>query len=87
MPTSVRLDSETEALLRRMARSAGKSRSWVVRAAVAAYAVNHSHVRTPFEALGPYVGAGATGLTTLSDRTGAQFTEIVRAKAQRRRAR
>ena len=38
MAISVRLDPETEALIRRMARTAGRSKSWVVREAVAAYA-------------------------------------------------
>ena len=66
MAISVRLDPETEALLRRMARAAGRSKSWVVREAVAAYALNAPPGRTPFEALAPFIGAGGTGETDLS---------------------
>ena len=85
MPTSIRLDRATEALLRQMARTAGKSRSWVVREAVAAYAGAPPLGRRPAEALAPFIGAGGTGRSDLSDRTGDRFTEIVRAKARGRR--
>ncbi len=81
MAISVRLDPETEALLRRMARTAGRSKSWVVREAVAAYALNAPPGRTPFEALAPFIGAGGTGQTDLSERTGERFTDLVRTKA------
>src|SRR5262249_53786078 len=57
MPMSVRLDEETEMLIRRMARNAGRSKSWVVREAVAAYAASTPVARPPFEALAPFVGA------------------------------
>jgi hypothetical protein len=84
---SVRLDRETEALIRRMARVAGRSKSWVVREAVAAYAKAETPERMPFEALAPFIGAGGTGLPDLSERTGERFTEIVRTKARARRTR
>jgi hypothetical protein len=87
MPTSVRLDPETEALLRKMARAAGKSKSWVVREAVAAYAAATTRVlRRPYDALAPFIGVGTTGSATRSERTGAQFTAIVRARARARGA-
>ena len=69
------------------AQCAGRSKSWVVREAVAAYAGQAPRVRRPFEALEPFIGAGGTGLADLSDRTGERFEAIVRAKARRRRAR
>lgn len=87
MPISVRLDPETEALIRRMARVAGRSKSWVVREAVAAYSRNAPLSRTPYEALAPFVGAGGTGRTELSERTGERFADLVRTKARARRPR
>lgn len=80
MPMSVRLDRQTESLIRRVARMAGRSKSWVVREAVAAYASVPSGGRSPYEALSPFIGAGGTGLTNLSERTGERFTDLVRTK-------
>lgn len=88
MPTSVRLDRETEAAIGRLARTAGRSKSWVIREAVVAYAADAaSRGRTPGEALGPFIGAGGKGLPDLSDRTGERFTDLVRAKTRARRTR
>ena len=87
MAISVRLDPETKALLRQMARTAGRSKSWVVREAVAAYAGECASRPYPFEALAPFIGAGATGQTDLSERTGERFTGLVRTKARARRSR
>jgi predicted DNA-binding protein len=87
VPMSVRLDGKTEALIRRMARAAGRSKSWVVREAVASYGVAAPRDRTPFEALAPFVGAGGTGQTDLSERTGERLTDLAKKKARARRAR
>lgn len=87
MPTSVRLDRDTEALLRRMARTAGKSKSWVVREAVAAYAAVAVAQRPPAEALAPFIGAGDTGRTDLSADTGERYRDLLRAQDRARRAR
>lgn len=87
MAISVRLDPETEALLRQLARASGRSKSWVVREAVAAYSASAPAVRTPYEALAPFIGAGGTGQTDLSERTGERFADIVQMKARARRAR
>jgi predicted transcriptional regulator len=84
MPMSVRLDRETEALIRRMARLAGRSRSWVVREAVAAYANAAPRTRPPYEALAAFIGTGRTGRPDLSERTGERFAELVRTKARGR---
>ena len=85
MPTSFRLDPETEALLRRLARSSGQSKAWVVREALAVYSRSAAHARLPYELIAPFIGAGGTGLTDASERTGAGFTAIVREKARARR--
>jgi len=87
MPTSVRLDPETEALLRRLARASGQSKSWVVREALAVYAGSAVHGRSPFELIAPFIGTGGTGLTDASERTGEAFAAIAREKARARRSR
>jgi hypothetical protein len=87
MPMSVRLDRETEARIRKMARLAGRSKSWIVREAVAAYTVEPSASRRPAEILAPFIGIGGTGHTELSERTGERFTEIVAKKARARHSR
>jgi predicted transcriptional regulator len=87
MPMSVRLDPETEAMIRRIARAAGRSKSWVVREAVAAYTAEMPRDRAPYDALAPFIGAGDTGLTDLSERTGERFADLVRIKPHARRSR
>lgn len=84
MPVSVRLDSETEARIRRIARTAGKSTSWVIREAVARYAVEAAPPE-PAVTLAPFIGAGDTGRADLSEQTGEQFAKLVRARARRTR--
>ena len=87
MPMSVRLDPETEAMIRRIARAAGRSKSWVVREAVAAYTAAVPSSRAPYDSLAPFIGAGGTGLPDLSGRTGERFADLVRTKAHARRSR
>jgi hypothetical protein len=83
MPMSIRLDPETKARIQKLARGAGKSRSWVVREAVAAY--QPAPAAAPLaERLAPFIGAGTTGRTDLSERTGDRLTELVRRKARAR---
>jgi hypothetical protein len=87
MPTSFRLDPETDALLSRLAEASGRSRSWLVREAVALYSASSPHGRSPYERMAPYIGAGGTGLTDASERTGDAFAAAVREKARARRSR
>jgi hypothetical protein len=87
LPTSVRLDRETQALLDRIARGAGRSKSWVVREAVAAYAADPANVRAPAELLAPFIGAGGTGLADASERTGEAFAALLYRRSRDRRSR
>lgn len=81
MPMSVRLDDETEGLIRRLARSAGRTKSWVVREAVAEYASQRQPVdRAPYEAFAPFIGVIASGDGTLSENTGQRYAELVKNK-------
>jgi hypothetical protein len=87
MPLSVRLDPATESLIKRLAREAGRSKSWVVREAVAAYSLESTTRRRPYEALAPFIGIGGAGEAHLSERTGEGFTALVREKVRGRRSR
>jgi hypothetical protein len=87
MPFSVRLDPETQALIERLAKRHRQSRAWVVREAVAKYAVGDRSEQSLYERMKPYIGIVSSGDGTLSQDTGKKFTEIVKAKARARRAR
>jgi hypothetical protein len=88
MPMSVRLDEETEALIRQLAKSAGRTKSWVVREAVAEYAAQReAPLRRPFEAFSPFIGVVETGHGTLSENTGDRYAELVTKKQRGRRSR
>ncbi len=88
MPMSVRLDDETEALIRRLARSAGRTKSWVVREAVTEYAAQRQSAdRAPYEAFAPFIGIIASGHGTLSENTGERYAELVKNKHRARRSR
>jgi predicted DNA-binding protein len=88
MPFSIRLDPETQALIERMAKSRGRTRSWVVREAVARYAATKDDTRTLYERMKPFVGTVRSDRNTpLSEETGKGFADIVRTKARTRRAR
>ena len=86
MPMSIRLDLPTSARIRRLARAAGKSKSWVVREAVAAYEPSPPR-RKAADLLRPFIGAGDSGWTDLSEKTGDRFAERLKADARARRSR
>jgi Arc/MetJ-type ribon-helix-helix transcriptional regulator len=56
MPTSVRLDAETEALLRRLARERGSSKSDVIRDALHALATGAPEAAGPYGAIADLIG-------------------------------
>ena len=88
MPFSIRLDPETQALIERMARSRGQTRSSVVREAVARYAAAKDDTRTLYERMKPFVGTvRSDGTAPLSEETGKRFADLVQTKARTRRAR
>lgn len=88
MPFSVRLDPETESLIERLARNSRQTRAWVVREAVAQYAVQGRDADTLYDRMKAHIGTvKSDGKRPLSEETGAAFTKQVRAKARARRAR
>ena len=90
MPFSLRLDPETEALIRRIAKAEGKSKSAVVREAVEHYGAQDRPVendaRTALQVVAPFVGIVATG-GQLSDDTHAKYRAALRRKLSARRPR
>ena len=90
MPFSLRLDPETEALIRRLAKAQGRSRSAVVREAVEHYGARETReadvARTALDAVAPFVGIVSTG-GQLSDDTHAKYRASLRRKASARRSR
>jgi hypothetical protein len=89
MPFSMRLDPQTEAMIERLARSRGTSRSSVVREAVAQYASAADVRTTAYERLEPLIGVVRSGRSDLSRQTGRKFTGLLKARraARARRSR
>lgn len=88
MPFSVRLDRETERRIAQLALSAGRSRSQIVRDAVAAYAADQQRESdrggTAYDRLKRFVGVVRGGDPTLSRRSEDAFRELLKAKHARR---
>ena len=84
MPTSVRLDPETEALLRRLARRSGRTKSEIIRDALQRMAAGTFEAAEPaslYEAIFDLVGIADDGAEDLSAKHKQRFRE----KLHRRR--
>ncbi len=89
MPTSVRLDRKTTGLVARLARQTGRTKSQVIRDAIAKLAEieNSSPApRTAYELLKAYIGIANSGGARLSEHTGAKFRALLRKRARERQA-
>ena len=87
MPFSVRFDPDTEALIERLARTRGTSRSSVVREAVARYAAEEDAQTTAYERLKPIIGIVRGGPSDLSQHTGRKVAELLKKRqAEKRQA-
>jgi predicted DNA-binding protein len=91
MPFSFRLDPETEAKIRRLTAATGRSKSEVVREAVAHYAPggqsDSSFAQSAFDRLKPFIGIVRTGGAHLSKDTHAKYRALLQQKRRARRAR
>lgn len=90
MTTSLRLDTDTERLLRRLERERGQSRSAIVRAAIHALAESElaqDKTLGHYEALKPFIGRVQSGGLNLSKRTGEQFARLLVERQRARRPR
>ena len=90
MPFSLRLDPETEAILRRLSAATRRSKSLVVREAVAHYA-SERRVTAPggsaFDRLRPFIGVISTGGANYSQNTHVKYRDRLRQKRRARRPR
>lgn len=84
MPTSVRVDDKTEALLERAARLRSQTKSAVIREALRQFCAQVITVKavTPYEAIKEYVGC-MEGPSDLSRHSRTYLRKILRGKSQR----
>ena len=91
MPFSIRLDPETEAKIRRLTAATGRSKSDVVREAVAQYAPDGgsaaSDAGSAFERLKPFIGIVRTGGAQYSTDTHAKYRAALHRTQRARRSR
>lgn len=91
MPFSLRLDPDTESRIRRLSADTGRSRSAVVREAVAQYsAMRESRSTGPasaYDRLKPFVGIAASGGRELSTDTHAKYRALLKQKHRAKRSR
>lgn len=90
MPFSLRLDPDTESRIRRLSALTGRSKSQVVREAVAQYAPDEhppSAGDSTFDRLKPYVGVVRTGGRSYSSDTHRQYRALLQKKRRARRSR
>jgi predicted transcriptional regulator len=85
MPTSVRLDEKTGRLVERLARDAEKTKSDVIREAIAAYGRHRKprRARNLYDAIAPWVGVATGGPPDLSEKTGERFQAALLAVERR----
>jgi hypothetical protein len=84
MPTSVRLDSRTESLVRRLARERAQTKSQIIREALVALARNEGRARrkTLYDSIAHVVGSVKGLPPDLSERTGEKFRALLLARAR-----
>ena len=91
MPFSLRLDPETEAKIRRLSAATGRSRSEVVRQAIARFVherdAAREHSESAYDRLKPYVGIVQTGGANYSRETHAKYRALLQRRRRERRSR
>ncbi len=86
MPTTVRLDPNTESLLKRLVKKTGLTKSQVIRDAIQRLARQEDAPggnRGPYEAFAPYIGIAKGGPPDLSERTGEKVAKMLRERHAR----
>lgn len=85
MPTSVRLDAKTQALVARLARKTRRSKSEVIRAAIARLAEDEVRPASAsaYDGMKHLIGIAGGGPPDLSVRTGEKFRQLLLARRRR----
>ena len=85
MPTSVKLDAETEALLRRLARTSGRTQSDILREALVRYSADREKdsADSPYALIADLVGIAQGGPTDLARRHKQAFRDALANRARR----
>ena len=81
--TSVRLDAKTEMLVDRLARRSRRTKSQVIREAIARLAESEhatDSADTPYRGIEHLIGIASGGPRDLSERTGEKFRRLLRAR-------
>lgn len=85
MPLTVRIDTTTERLIERLARTSGRTKSEVVREAIgvlAKQAEGRDKTDRPYEVIRDLIGSVQGGPPDLSVHTGKAFRRLVTSKRQ-----
>ena len=86
MPTSVRLDMRTEALIAELSSRRRQTRSAVIREAIAELARREAQAARPYESFAPWIGCVDSGGAGLSTATGNRFRALLEEKRRARGA-
>lgn len=90
MPLSVRLDTETERLVEKLARKTGQTKSEIVRKAIGMIARQERGAdgkKRPYDLIAHLIGYVDSGGARLSENTGEKFAQLLREKARDRHSR
>jgi hypothetical protein len=89
MALSLRLDTDTERLVTRLARMRGQTKSEVVREALRALSAQQATRSGPtlYDAIAPHVGCFDSGGMNLSEKTGRRFASLLGERRRGRRTR
>ncbi len=87
MPTSIRLDHETESALRRLARKTGRNKSFIIREAILRMAeadTRPNRQGTLYDRMADLVGVGHGGPTDLASRSEEILRSLFAQREERR---
>ena len=84
--TTVRLDVNTEAMLKRLSARRGQTKSEVIRDAIAHLAKEEQDQPSAYERLQPFIGVVEDGDPKLSENTGKRFRELLESRQHARRS-
>ena len=78
MPTSVRLDPEITALIQRLAKQSGLTKSQIIREALLAFAERRQAKSPhPYDVVKHLIGSADSGGLALSEKTGDKFRKLL----------